>query len=113
MIDWTKPIETTDGEPCTYLGEFYDGYVWIAYRSDELKNWGAIKVLLNGYVPHLNFRIRNVIEKRRLEGWVNVYPSEQAYFHADLFEARRVGRINNYIACVKINRDYVVGEGLE
>ena len=111
MIDWTKPIETTDGEPCTYLGEFNDGYVWIAYRSDELKNWGAIKVLLNGYVPHLNFRIRNVIEKGRLEGWMNVFVEGGVFYKrkgtADF--AAHEGRI----ACVKIDQEYTVGEGLE
>lgn len=113
MIDWTKPIETTDGQPCTYLGEFDDGYHWVAYRSHTRKVWGTIKAEPNGFAPHIPCDIRNAPERRRLEGWCNVWEDGMCLYgtraDADLLTTGHETRI----ACVRIDQPYVVGEGLE
>ena len=110
MLDWTKPIETTDGERCVLLGEKKRHLYWVAVETDD--EWCTYVVEPNGICPgRLDPCIRNVPEKRRLQGWLNVYAPDDAHYYESRTEAN-ISAHSNRIACVKMDQEYVVGEGL-
>jgi hypothetical protein len=110
-IDWTKPIETTLGSPCVFLSQRADHRRWVAIACHQ--GWEVAVVQDDGYVHCRVFRIRNVPEKRRLEGWCNVWEDGMCMYKTRADADLLIPSHRTRIACVYIDQPYVVGEGLD
>lgn len=110
MIDWTKPIETTDGRACRVLATDMKDYSWpvvIAVMNDGVE--GVVQCRMDGSSSNCKPFVRNVRTKR--EGWVNVYFAKRGlpqqinasdiYLNKEDAEAP-ANRAANPVACVRI-----------
>ena len=113
-IDFTKPIQTRDGQPVEI--KFTDGRGSFPVRgyidSDEvLSSWTK-----DGEFNHKrdinSLDLINVTEKRVFKGWLTIYPNDVAYLHEDE-ETARNAPARDCLATVPIEIEYTVGEGLE
>ena len=75
-IDWTKPLETTAGEPATFLRSGYrcrhNGHFHNLVLVHKNENDLVCIVDDDGSAFNATTIIRN--KKVRREGWINIYP---------------------------------------
>jgi hypothetical protein len=77
MIDWTKPIETTEGFPARVISDNYrtarySGCVLRVVQVD-FKEYSVVWYVDNdGSHPNAGKLIRN--RKTKREGWINIFP---------------------------------------
>ena len=116
-IDWDKPLQVTIVP--TY-SEWFN--VWIEkiylnqdgsiHRRDlRLPNEISISFNEQGQSLFGNWLIRNKPEKKKLCGWVNVYPEDRY----GAYKTRRAAddcAVSSRVACVYIEKEYEEGEGL-
>jgi hypothetical protein len=119
MFDPTKPVQTRDGRDARILatdGRCEDAPL-IVEVVDHDGRWKVDVRRADGRATWHgpNDDLVNAPEKRRLKGWVNVYTWESARYmysskeNADALSVCSDGRV----ACVEIDIEYTVGEGLE
>jgi hypothetical protein len=70
-IDWTKPIETIDGDPVFYVGKDKNGKAVIEFKHAD----GIYRVKYEtGQADYKPMSVRNVPEKPKIETkWINLY----------------------------------------
>lgn len=118
QLDLTKPVQTRDGRPvrilCTDAQSITSvvGLISEEPGKERLFAWNA-----HGRVAGLaqldahTDDLVNTPVKRRVTGWLNVYPDGAVYFghkaKADLFA------ISSRIACIHIDIEYTEGDGLD
>jgi hypothetical protein len=84
MIDWDKPLQ--------------------------------VRQILYGLLDDFNshFKIRNTPERKVVKGWLNIYSGGWMTIHETKEDADGRGACASpRIACLKIEREYYEGEGLE
>lgn len=113
-LDITKPLQTHDGRPVRFL------------CLDHLSEWPIIALIMRKDGTEFISRcaldgdsdgpsvqdLVNVPEKRVLDVWLNRYPRYICPFvYASKADAD-LGAGPNRDACIRIVREYVVGEGM-
>ncbi len=111
-LDFTKPITTRDGRKVRILCT--DGpdkkYPIIGIVDNCISvSWWTIKGHSSTYDPDVD--LSNAPNKRKVEFWVNVYPSEYHTMYYDK-EAANDAAGKSRIACLHFVREYEEGEGL-
>lgn len=106
MIDWTKPIETTDGKPARVLGEItvppgHDRKV-IAYKGND--GFEALSTVPLDGVSW--FRNKPAVQTV----WVNAYDDDLVVSVRSRAEADEIAD-SDRLACLQIT--YTVGDGLD
>lgn len=117
QLDLTKPVQTHDGRPVRILctdaaGEYPVVGIEKDGEKDTVRRWtkdGRFATYSRG--PHSHDLI-NVPVKRRLTGWLNVYPDREAYFSELREDADREADATR-IACIPIDIKYTEGDGLD
>lgn len=111
-IDWTKPVETSDGILVRVLCTDAGGDVPVVYLipdacNGSCMNTGRCDLSGVGHYPWNNYRLRN--RKIKKEGWVNLYTSTSkrtmlsAYVYSTKEQALgEVAGIADYITTTKI-----------
>lgn len=71
-IDWTKPIETVNGDPLFYVGKTKDGRVLVEHDFNGMLSLVDSETgVCNAYE---RYRVRNVPEEPKIETrWKNLY----------------------------------------
>lgn len=117
QLDLTKPVQTCDGRPVRILctdaaGEYPVVGIEIDGEKDTVRRWtkdGRFATYSRG--PHSHDLINTPV-KRRITGWLNVYPDGEAYFNEHRDDADREADASR-IACIHIDIEYTEGDGLD
>jgi len=118
-IDWDKPLEMHNAK-----GEWKDAFKCAVFLNDEGKitsyrvSFRSFPRMEYDYFPDGeplragDFSIRNVPEKKRLKGWINVYPG---CYSTVFYEKKHADRaaVEIRTACIPIDIEYYEGQGLE
>ncbi len=114
-FDPTKPVQLAGGENARIYKTDCGGQYPIhgAFWPAETGHWVMAQWRADGTHPSGGrLRLVNVPEKRRLKGWVNVYKG----YIGGHYETKSLANFwagERRIACVEIDIEYTVGEGLE
>jgi hypothetical protein len=122
MIDLTKPVQTRDGDEARIYAQDGGGEwpVHGAVKGEcgwESATWTAAgRYYEDGAHQEYERDLVNIPERRRLTGWVNVYDYDATgvdnKVHLSRHNADARADKAARIACVPIDLEYTVGQGL-